>query len=71
MKKETYESAYVLYEGRDLILNAYKSVIFPIKNTRKRLKILTPKQMIQRLPIALAQVKAGTTSDKKTSLKGI
>ena len=26
---------------------------------RKRLKILTPKQMFQRLPIALAQVKVG------------
>ena len=28
----------------------------------KGLKILTPKQMIQRLPIALAQVKAGNNS---------
>ena len=28
---------------------------------RKRLKILTPKQMIQRIPIALAQVIAGNT----------
>ena len=28
----------------------------------KGLKILTPKQMFQRLPIALAQVKAGKTS---------
>ena len=28
----------------------------------KRLKILTPKQMLQRLTIALAQVKAGNTS---------
>ena len=27
------------------------------------LRILTPKQMIQRLPIALAQVKAGNTSE--------
>ena len=27
------------------------------------LKILTPKQMIQRLPIALAQVKAGNHSE--------
>ena len=26
-------------------------------------KILTPKQMLQRLPIALAQVKAGNTSE--------
>ena len=28
------------------------------------LKILTPKQMLQRLPIALAQVKAGNNSKK-------
>ena len=30
----------------------------------KRLKILTPKQMLQRLPIALAQVKAGNNSER-------
>ena len=30
---------------------------------RKGLKILTFKQMLQRLPIALAQVKAGNTSE--------
>ena len=29
----------------------------------KRLKILTPKQMLQRLPIALAQIKAGNNLD--------
>ena len=29
----------------------------------KRLKILTPKQMLQRLPIALAQIKSGSTSE--------
>ena len=28
-----------------------------------RLKILSPKQMLQRLPIALAQVKAGNNSE--------
>ena len=28
-----------------------------------RIKILTSKQMLQRLPIALAQVKAGNTSE--------
>ena len=33
------------------------------KTTGKGLKILTPKQMIQRLPIALAQVKAGNNSE--------
>ena len=30
---------------------------------RTRLKILTPKQMLERLPIALAQVKAGNNSE--------
>ena len=29
----------------------------------KGVKILTPKQMLQRLPIALAQVKAGNNSE--------
>ena len=29
----------------------------------KRIKILSPNQMLQRLPIALAQVKAGNTSE--------
>ena len=54
-----------LYEGRKLILNAFKSGIFPIKETQgKGLKISTPKQMFQRLPIALAQAKAGNTSEK-------
>ena len=28
-----------------------------------KLKVLTPKQMLQRLPIALAQVKAGNNSE--------
>ena len=32
------------------------------KTEGKGLKILTPKQMIQRLPVALAQVKAGNNS---------
>ena len=29
----------------------------------ERLKILTPKEMLQRLPISLAQVKAGSNSE--------
>ena len=33
------------------------------KNKGKGLKILTPKQMLQRLPIALAQVEAGSNSE--------
>ena len=34
------------------------------KNEGKGLKILTPKQLLQRLPIAFAQVKAGNNSEK-------
>ena len=33
------------------------------KQDETRLKILTPKQMLQRLPIALAQIKAGNNSE--------
>ena len=41
-----------------------KVKLFPLKpSQRKRLKILTPKQMIDRLPIALVQLKVGSTSE--------
>ena len=40
---------------------AYKSK--QNKTEGKGLKILTPKQMLQRLPIALAQVKPGNNSE--------
>ena len=36
---------------------------FKAKTKGTGLKILTPKQMLQRLPIALAQVKAGNNSE--------
>ena len=45
------------------MLNAYKSGIFPTKATKgEGLKMLSPKQKLQRLPIPLTQVKAGNTS---------
>ena len=38
--------------------------MFPLKEKQgKGLKMLTPKQMLQRLPIALAEVRAGNTSE--------
>ena len=41
-KRYLIEGAYARYEGRNLTLNAYKSVIFTIKETQgKGLKILT------------------------------
>ena len=61
-KKNTYESVNALYEDRELTLNAFKSGMFPVKATKgEGLKIFTSKQMLQRLPIALAQVKVGNT----------
>ena len=58
---------YIFFEGREKILDAFESKIFLIKSkcagmsnpNHFKLKILTSKQMLQRLPIALAQVKAG------------
>ena len=60
-KIDTYESVLALYEGRELTLSVFKSGIFPIISTQGKgqIKILTPKQMLQRLPIALPQVNAG------------
>ena len=64
-KRDTFGSVNALYEGRELTLNAFKSRIFPIKAKKgEGLKILTPKQMLQRLLIAHVQVKAGNTSEK-------
>ena len=46
---------------QELDLKPFKKQIK--KNTGKGLKILTPKEMLQRLPIALAHVKAGNNSE--------
>ena len=60
----------MLYKGRKNVIkfyDDYSSMVAEAKGTG--LKILTPKQMLQRLPIALAQVKAGNNS--KNSLNEI
>ena len=45
-------------------LNAFKGGIFPLKPLQEKgLKNLTPKQLLQRLPIALAQVEVGNISE--------
>ena len=59
---------YNFFEGTKKVLNGFKSKIFLTKSKgsgilNTKLKILTPKQMLQRLPIALAQVKAGNNSE--------
>ena len=63
-KVSTYESVYTLHEGWELILNAFRSGVFPMKEKQEKgLRVLTPKQMLQRLPIELAQVKVGNISE--------
>ena len=63
-KKNVFNIANNLYEGRKLVINAFKSGLFPLKSTTGTgRKILTPKQMLQKLPIALAQVKTGNNSE--------
>ena len=56
----------MLYKARNETIkffDEYSLIASEVKNKAKiegkRFKILTPKQMLQRLPIALAQVKAG------------
>ena len=70
--KKTFDSVNALYESRQLTRNAFKSGVFSTKLTQgkgrpsdlaARLKMLTPKEMLQILPITLAQVKAGNTSE--------
>ena len=59
-------------KARKIILNGLRSKIFLTKSTgtyilnndNSKLKILTSKQMLQRLPIALAQVKVCNNSEK-------
>ena len=59
----------MLYESRQTIIKLfsdYSSIASEVKYKEKYgegLKILSPKQMLQRLPIVLAQVKAGSTSE--------
>ena len=46
-----------------MISDAKTQAIEEEKQIGTGLKILTPKQMLQRLPVALAQVKAGNISE--------
>ena len=70
-KEIILQKLYNIFGGREKILYAFESKIFLTKSKgagilnldHSRLKVLTPKQMLQRLPIALAQVKAGNNSE--------
>ena len=70
-KEIVLQNLYNSFEAREILLDGFDSRIFSIKskgsgllNTdHSKLKILTPKKMLQRLPIALSQVKAGNNSE--------
>ena len=72
MRAEVLDSVTSLIEGREMVINAFKSRILQVSKepqesqegtgANEMLKILTPNQMLIRLPIALAQVKAGNHS---------
>ena len=61
---------YKFCEAREVLLDDFENRIFLIKSkgsglvntNQSKLKILTSKQMLQRLPKALAQVHAGNSS---------
>ena len=58
-----------LYNGPEKVLNFYNDYTRMVSDAKQKsnheegLKILTPKQIHQRLPIPLAQVKADNTSE--------
>ena len=73
LRAEVLDSVTSLIEGRKMAINAFKSGIFQVSKeplesqegtgANEMLKILIPNQMLKRLPIALAQVKAGNNSE--------
>ena len=70
LRADVLNSVSSLAQGREVVLTTFKSGIFhkPEESEKgegvnEQLKILTPNQMLKRLPIALAQVKAGNNSE--------
>ena len=71
MRADVLNNVTEFVKGREMVLTAFKSGIFQVSkesqegkgaNEGERIKILTPNQMLKRLPIVLAQVKAGNNS---------
>lgn len=57
-KVMTYENTNRVFKGKQKVLNGFESKIFAIKATQGiELERLNPKKMLQRLTIALAQVR--------------
>ena len=72
-QKEVINNITRFYNSREEVINAFRDYIELLSDANydakqnetkgKRLKILTPKQMLQTLPIAFAQVKADNNSE--------
>ena len=69
IQREALNNINNLYSARDMtikFIEDYGSMILEAKRIARqegeRLKILTPNQMLKRLPIALAQIKVGNNS---------
>ena len=68
-KKNALHNIEMFYKARNepiKFYDDYSSMVSEAKNKATKgtgLKILTPKQMLQRLPIALSEVKAGNNSE--------
>ena len=66
MRSDVLNSVTELVNGREMVLTAFKSGIFQVSEESQEgagLKISTSNQMLKRLPIVLAQVKAGNNSE--------
>ena len=66
LRADILNSVTGLAQGREAVLTAFKSGIFQASKESQEgegLKMLTPNQMLKRLPIALAQVKAGNNTE--------
>ena len=70
LRADVIDTVTSLVQGREMVLTTFKSGIFQVSKesqegdgANEMLKILTPNQMLKRLPIALAQVKAGNNSE--------
>ena len=66
VKEDVLNSSRSLLKGREMVFKAFESGIFLKPEELKNgagLEILAPKQMLQRLPIPLAQIKGGNNSE--------
>ena len=70
IQQKTIDNIENLYQSRQKVVNMFNNyaknvskTIHEAKHEGKGLKILTSNQMFKRLPIALAQIKAGNNSE--------